>query len=268
MSAAKRWTAPRVLAAKGKERLAMLTAYDFPTACLADAAGAEILLVGDSLGMVVLGYETTLPVTVDDMIHHTKAVVRARKQALVVTDLPFMSFQAAPADALRSAGRIVKEGGADAVKFEGGARVAESVAAIVAAGIPVMGHLGLTPQSVLQMGGYRVQGREERSAEALLADAESLVAAGIFALVLEGIPGELAGRVTARVPVPTIGIGAGARCDGQVLVWHDVLGLYHGQPAKFVRRYAELARDAAEGLGRFVADVKSGAFPSREESYE
>jgi 3-methyl-2-oxobutanoate hydroxymethyltransferase len=264
----KRWTAPRVLAAKGKERLAMLTAYDFPTACLADAAGAEILLVGDSLGMVVLGYETTLPVTVEDMIHHTKAVVRARKQALVVTDLPFMSFQAAAADALRSAGRIVKEGGADAVKFEGGARVAESVRVIVEAGIPVMGHLGLTPQSVLQMGGYRVQGREEQAADTLLRDAEALVASGIFALVLEGIPTELAARVTKQVPVPTIGIGAGPHCDGQVLVWHDVLGLYHGQPARFVRRYAELAQDAATGLSRFVADIKSGAFPSREESYE
>ena len=268
MSPEKRWTAPRVLASKGNERLVMLTAYDFPTACLADGAGAEILLVGDSLGMVVLGYETTLPVTVDEMIHHTKAVVRARKKALVVTDLPFMSFQAAPADALRSAGRIVKEGGADAVKFEGGKRVAESVRAIVEAGIPVMGHLGLTPQSVHQMGGYRVQGREVKAADALLSDADALVGAGIFALVLEGIPSELASRITARLSVPTIGIGAGASCDGQVLVWHDVLGLYHGQPAKFVRRYAELARDAAAGLQNFVADVKAGRFPSREESYE
>ncbi len=246
----------------------MLTAYDFPTACLADQAGAEMLLVGDSLGMVVLGYENTLPVTVEDMIHHTRAVVRARKRALVVTDLPFMSFQAAPADALRSAGRIVKEGGADAVKFEGGSRVADSVRVIVEAGIPVMGHLGLTPQSVLQMGGYRVQGRDDTAAEILLADAETLVAAGIFSLVLEGIPADLAARVTGRVPVPTIGIGAGARCDGQVLVWHDVLGLYHGAKPRFVRRYANLAGDAREGLSRFVADVKSGAFPSADESYE
>jgi 3-methyl-2-oxobutanoate hydroxymethyltransferase len=257
-----------VRAAKGKERLAMLTAYDFPTACLADAAGAEILLVGDSLGMVVLGYENTLPVTLEDMIHHTKAVVRARKRALVVTDLPFMSFQAAPADALRSAGRLVKEGGADAVKFEGGERVAESVRVIVEAGIPVMGHLGLTPQSVLQMGGYRVQGRDEKAAASLEADAHTLAAAGIFALVLEGLPAALAQRLTERVPVPTIGIGAGPRCDGQVLVWHDVLGLYHGEKPRFVRRYAELARDAAEGLRRFVADVKAGSFPGAEESYE
>jgi 3-methyl-2-oxobutanoate hydroxymethyltransferase len=263
-----RWTTRRIRALKGKEPVAMLTAYDYPTACLADAAGAEILLVGDSLGMVVLGYENTLPVTVDEMIHHTKAVVRARRNALVVTDMPFMSFQTGEHDALANAGRLVKEGGADAVKFEGGSRVVDAVHAIVEAGIPVMGHLGLTPQSVLQFGGYRVQGREQEAAEKLVADAKLLEEAGAFSIVLEGIPSELATRLTAAVTVPTIGIGAGLGCDGQVLVWHDVLGLYHGSKPKFVRRYAELAETAADGLKRFVSDVKAGTFPSREESYE
>jgi 3-methyl-2-oxobutanoate hydroxymethyltransferase len=263
-----RWTAPRVRALKGRERIAALTAYDFPTARLADGAGVEIVLVGDSLGMVVLGYENTLPVTVDEMVHHTKAVVRARPTALVVGDLPFMSYQTGPAAALASAGRFVKEGGADAVKLEGGARVAEAVRAIVEAGIPVMGHLGLTPQSVLQFGGYRVQGRGADEARRLLADAAALEAAGAFALVLEGMPAGLAGEITRAVGIPTIGIGAGPECDGQVLVWHDVLGFYHGRQARFVRRYAELWQAADDGLRRFVADVKAGRFPDRGESYE
>jgi 3-methyl-2-oxobutanoate hydroxymethyltransferase len=268
VSGESRWTTRRIQALKGKEPIAMLTAYDYPTAYLADASGAEILLVGDSLGMVVLGYETTLPVTVEDMIHHTKAVVRARRQALVVTDMPFMSFQTGARDALANAGRLIKEGGADAVKFEGGERVAEAVHAIVEAGIPVMGHLGLTPQSVLQFGGYRVQGREQAAAEKLIEDAKLLEEAGIFSLVLEGIPSNLAGRVTSAVTIPTIGIGAGLDCDGQVLVWHDVLGLYHGTKPKFVRRYADLAETAAQGLKTYVEDVKAGRFPSPEESYK
>lgn len=268
MSDESRWTTRSIQALKGKEPIAMLTAYDFPTACLADGSGAEILLVGDSLGMVVLGYETTLPVTVAEMIHHTKAVVRARRRALVVTDMPFMSFQTGARDALANAGRLIKEGGADAVKFEGGARVAEAVHAIVEAGIPVMGHLGLTPQSVLQFGGYRVQGREQAAAETLLEDAELLEKAGIFSLVLEGIPASLAARVTSALRIPTIGIGAGSGCDGQVLVWHDVLGLYQGAKPKFVRRYADLAKTAGEGLRSFVEDVKAGRFPTREESYK
>jgi 3-methyl-2-oxobutanoate hydroxymethyltransferase len=266
--AGERWTAPRVRALKGKERIAVLTAYDFPTAKLADGAGVEIVLVGDSLGMVVLGYETTLPVTVDEMVHHTKAVVRARPAALVIADMPFMSYQTGPTEALAGAGRLVKEGGADGVKLEGGARVAEAVRAIVEAGIPVMGHLGLTPQSVLQFGGYRVQGRGADEARRLLADAGGLEAAGAFALVLEGMPAGLAGEITRAVGVPTIGIGAGAACDGQVLVWHDVLGLYHGKQPRFVRRYAELWQAADDGLRRFVADVKAGRFPDRGESYE
>ena len=268
MSAPERWTAPRVRALKGKERLAVLTAYDFPTAKLADGAGVEILLVGDSLGMVVLGYETTLPVTVDDMIHHTKAVMRAQPRALVIADMPFMSFQTGPTEALANAGRMVKEGGADGVKLEGGERTAEAVRAIVDAGIPVMGHLGLTPQSVLQLGGYRVQGRRAAEAERLVQDARVLESAGAFSIVLEGVPSGLAQEITRAVGVPTIGIGAGPDCDGQVLVWHDVLGFYHGRPARFVRRYAELWAAAEDGLARFVADVKAGSFPGREETYE
>jgi 3-methyl-2-oxobutanoate hydroxymethyltransferase len=263
-----RWTAPRVRALKGKERIAVITAYDYPTAVVADRAGVEVILVGDSLGMVVLGYESTLPVTVDEMIHHTKAVMRARPRALVVADLPFMSYQTGPIEALANAGRLVKEGGADAVKLEGGERAAEAVRAIVEAGIPVMGHIGLTPQSVLQFGGYRVQGRGEEAGERLLADASALERAGAFSLVLEGMPAELSGRVTRAIGIPTIGIGAGACCDGQVLVWHDALGFSFGHQPKFVRKYADLAEGTAAGLTRFVEDVKQGRFPTSEESYE
>ena len=268
MSGGDRCTAPRVRALKGKERIAVITAYDFPTARVADQAGVEVILVGDSLGMVVLGYESTLPVTVDEMIHHTKAVWRAKPRALVVVDLPFMSYQTGPIEALANAGRLVKEGGADAVKLEGGERAADAARAIVEAGIPVMGHIGLTPQSVLQFGGYRVQGRGAAGADRLLADALALERAGVFSIVLEGMPVELASKVTQAVAVPTIGIGAGACCDGQVLVWHDALGFSFGHQPRFVRRYAELGGAAAAGLARFVADVKQGRFPAQEESYE
>ncbi len=263
-----RWTAHAIAALKGKgEKIAVLTAYDYPTARLVDEAGAEIILVGDSLGMVVLGYESTLPVTLADMIHHTRAVKRAKPHSLVVADLPFMTFQTGPVDALRNAGRLVQKGGADAVKLEGGARNAEAVRAIVTAGIPVMGHLGLTPQSVLAMGGYRVQGRSEEDAARLVREAKLLEACGAFSIVLEGIPRDLAREVTRAVGVPTIGIGAGRDVDGQVLVWHDVMGLWFGRPAKFVRRYAELGEGARAGLARFVEDVKRGGFPNDEESY-
>jgi 3-methyl-2-oxobutanoate hydroxymethyltransferase len=263
-----RWTAPAITALKAKqEKIAVVTAYDYPTARLVDEAGAEVILVGDSLGMVVLGYESTLPVTMADMIHHTRAVVRARPRALVVADLPFMSYQPGPVDALRNAGRLVQEGGADAVKLEGGARTAEAVRAITSAGIPVMGHLGLTPQSVLTMGGYRVQGKSDEDAARLLREAKLLEACGAFAVVLEGVPRALAKDVTGQVGIPTIGIGAGRDCDGQVLVWHDLLGMWFGKPAKFVRRYAMLGDAAHEGLERFVADVKDGRFPSDDESY-
>jgi 3-methyl-2-oxobutanoate hydroxymethyltransferase len=268
MNRPERWTAPRIQALKGQERIAVVTAYDYPTARIADQAGVEILLVGDSLGMVVLGYESTIPVTVEEMIHHAKAVVRARPRALVVVDMPFMSYQTGPAEALANAGRLVKDGGADAVKLEGGERASASVRAIVEAGIPVMGHIGLTPQSVLAFGGYRVQGRGAENAARLAKDAESLQAAGVFSIVLEGMPRSLAAEVTRAVRVPTIGIGAGPCCDGQVLVWHDALGLYHGKQPRFVRRYAELGQEAEAGLRRYVEDVKQGRFPDAEESYE
>ena len=263
-----RWTAPAIVQLKAKgAKIAVVTAYDFPTARLVDDAGAEIILVGDSLGMVVLGYESTLPVTMADMLHHTRAVVRAKPRALVVADMPFMSYQPGPIDALRNAGRLVQKGGADAVKLEGGARTAEAVRAIVSSGIPVMGHLGLTPQSVLAMGGYKVQGRGDEDAARLVREAKLLEACGAFAVVLEGVPRALAKEVTAQLGIPTIGIGAGRDVDGQVLVWHDVMGLWFGKPAKFVRRYAELGDLAREGLERFVSDIKDGRFPNDDESY-
>jgi 3-methyl-2-oxobutanoate hydroxymethyltransferase len=263
-----RRTAREIQALKTKgEKIVVVTAYDYPTARLVDEAGAEILLVGDSLGMVVLGYESTLPVTMSDMLHHVRAVMRAKPRALVVADMPFMSFQTGPRDALRNAGRLVQKGGADAVKLEGGARVAEAVRAIVEAGIPVMGHVGLTPQSVLTMGGYRVQGRGEDEAARVVRDAKLLEACGAFSVVLEGVPRDLAQTITKALTIPTIGIGAGVDCDGQVLVWHDVMGMWFGRPAKFVRRYAELGESAKSGLERFVADVKARRFPNDDESY-
>jgi len=249
------------------ERFVMLTAYDANAASIVDAAEVPVVLVGDSLGMVALGHETTLPVTLDDMIHHASAVVRARPRALVVVDLPFGSFQQGPAQALASAVRVVKESGADAVKIEGGTRVAPSVQALVDAGIPVMGHIGLTPQSVRQLGGFRVQGRDDASADTIVADALALAEAGVFATVLECIPAPLAARITAASPVPTIGIGAGPDVDGQVLVWHDLLGLGDGRSPRFVRAYADLRTTIGEAIARFRADVRAGTFPAADESY-
>jgi 3-methyl-2-oxobutanoate hydroxymethyltransferase len=249
------------------ERFIMLTAYDANAAGILDAAEVPVLLVGDSLGMVALGHETTLPVTLDDMIHHARAVVRARPRALVVVDLPFGSFQQGPDQALASAVRVVKESGADAVKIEGGARVTATVRALVSAGIPVMGHVGLTPQSVAQLGGFRVQGRDDASADAIVEDAVALAEAGVFATVLECIPATLAARVTAASPVPTIGIGAGSAVDGQVLVWHDLLGLGSGRSPRFVRAYADLRSTITDAVGRFREDVRTGEFPSADESY-
>jgi len=261
-------TAPAVVALKRKgEPITVVTAYDFPTARLADQAGVEVLLVGDSLGTVLLGYDSTLPVTMDDMLHHTKAVTRARPSALVVGDMPFMSYQASDEQAVLNAGRLVQEGGADAVKLEGGARVAGAVRRIVEAGIPVMGHLGLTPQSVLAFGGYKVQARGEADQERLVADARELQGAGCFALVLEGIPARLGAEVSRELQIPTIGIGAGVQCDGQVLVMHDLLGMFHGHQPKFVRRYAELGDAMRDAFARYVADVKARRFPSDAESY-
>jgi len=261
-------TAPAIVALKRKgEPISVVTAYDFPTARFADHAGVEILLVGDSVGTVVLGYESTLPVTMEDMLHHVRAVSRAKPSALVVGDMPFMSYQVSTEQAVENAGRLVQEGGADAIKLEGGARVAEAVQRIVEAGIPVMGHLGLTPQSVLAFGGYKVQARGEADQERLLADAKALERAGCFSLVLEGIPARLGAAVSRELTIPTIGIGAGVQCDGQVLVTHDLLGLFHGHQPKFVRRYAELGTATREAFARYVADVKARRFPSDAESY-
>ena len=263
-----RITAPAVVALKRKgEPITVVTAYDFPTARLADEAGVEVLLVGDSVGTVLLGYDSTLPVTMEDMLHHTKAVTRARTTAMVVGDMPFMSYQVSAEQAVMNAGRLVQEGGADAVKLEGGARVVEAARRIVEAGIPVMGHLGLTPQSVLAFGGYKVQARGEADQERLIADARALEEAGCFAIVLEGIPAKLGAVVSRALQIPTIGIGAGVQCDGQVLVSHDLLGMFHGHQPKFVRRYAELGDAMRDAYARYVADVKARRFPADAESY-
>jgi len=263
-----RVTAPAIVEMKRRgEIVTCVTAYDFPTAQVADRAGIDILLVGDSLGTVVLGYENTLPVTMEDMLHHTRAVTRARPAALVVGDMPFMSYQASDEQAVRNAGRFVQEAGADAVKLEGGERSAGAIARIVAAGIPVMGHLGLTPQSVLAFGGHKVQARGEADQERLLRESRTLQDAGCFAIVLEGIPARLGGIVSRELAIPTIGIGAGPGCDGQVLVAHDLLGLYFGRQPKFVRRYAELGDAMLDAFQRFAGDVRARRYPSESESY-
>ncbi len=249
------------------EKIAMLTAYDYPTAKILDEAGVPMLLVGDSLGMVVLGYETTLPVTMEDMLHHIKAVMRGAKQALVVGDLPFMSFQAGTDEAIRNAGRLIKEGGCQAVKLEGGERVAETVRRLVESGIPVQGHLGLTPQSVNQFGGYKLQGRTPKAAVRLLNDARALQQAGAFSIVLEGIPAILAQRITSRVSVPTIGIGAGPHCDGQVQVLHDILGLFPDINPRHAKRYVSLAEIIGDAVARYAREVREGAFPTARESF-
>ena len=247
-------------------RFAMLTAYDHPTARLLDEAGIPVLLVGDSLGMVVLGYETTLPVTVDEMVHHARAVARGAREALLVADLPFMSFQVSVEQAMVAAGRLLKEGGMHAVKLEGGRPVLETVRRLTEVGVPVMAHLGLTPQSVHQMGGFRVQGREPEAAERLLAEARELEQAGAFSLVLEGVPAPLARTVTGALGIPTIGIGAGPDCDGQVLVYHDLVGLTARTP-KFVKRYGNLGEQITEMARRYRAEVEAGTFPGPEHSY-
>lgn len=262
-------TVPAVRARKvraGAQPLAMLTAYDAPGARLVDAAGADLILVGDSVAMVVLGYDDTLQVTVDDLAHHTAAVARARPSALVVADLPWLSYHVSVEDTVRNAARLVRAG-AEAVKLEGGRKRVPMIEALVDAEIPVMGHIGLTPQSVHAMGGFKVQGREASAALALVEDAKALAHAGCFAIVVEGVPDQVAALVTDAVDVPTIGIGAGPRCDGQVLVFHDVLGIEDRIVPKFVRRYADLKGEAIRALGAYVADVRSGAFPSAAESY-
>ncbi len=248
------------------ERIAVLTAYDWPTARILDGAGVEVLLVGDSLAMVVLGHETTLSVTVDEMLHHARAVARGARRALLIGDMPFLSYQADTAEAVRNAGRFLKEAGMDAVKLEGGREYADTVRAIVRAGIPVMGHAGLLPQSVHRLGGYRTQARTADDAAALLADALALEEAGCFAVVLESVPAKVAAVVSDRLRIPTIGIGAGSGTSGQVLVLHDLLGLQEQTP-RFVRRYARLSEEIARAVAAYRDDVVSGAFPAAEESF-
>jgi 3-methyl-2-oxobutanoate hydroxymethyltransferase len=249
------------------EPLTMLTAYDYPSAQIVDRAGADLILVGDSLAMVVLGHPNTLSVTMDEMLHHARAVSRGAKAALLVGDLPFMSYQADPGEALRNAGRFVKEAGMDAVKLEGGRTVAEKVRAIVSAGIPVMGHVGLTPQSVNTMGGFRVQGRTASAAREILDDALALQEAGCFAVVLEGVPDRLAAYITSRLEIPTIGIGAGGGTSGQVLVFHDLVGLYGGAAPRFVKRYADTGAAMEAAVRAFMAEVEQHAFPDAAHSY-
>jgi 3-methyl-2-oxobutanoate hydroxymethyltransferase len=266
--APKKLTAPMIRARKATgERLVAVTAYDATFARLLEEGGADILLVGDSLGMVVQGLPTTLPVTVDDMVYHTRAVARGAVRAHVMTDMPFLSYQISPEEALRAAGRLVQEGNAESVKLEGGLRSAEAVAKITGAGIPVMGHIGLTPQSVHEMGGFRVQGRTARARDQLLEDARALEQAGVYALVVEGVPPEVARAITCAVAVPTIGIGAGVECDGQVLVCYDLLGLFRDFTPKFVKRYAELGDAVVQATTGFARDVRAGQFPGPEHSF-
>ena len=247
-----------------KEKIVMLTAYDYSTAKLVDEAGIPLILVGDSLGMVMLGYESTIPVTMDEMIHHTKAVSRGAKQALVIGDMPFMTYHTNISDALRNAARFIQEGGAQTVKLEGGVTVAETVKRIVDCGIPVMGHIGLTPQSIHQLGGHKVQGKTPEAAERLLKDAQALEQAGAFAVVLELVPAPLSKLITRKIGIPTIGIGAGPDCDGQVQVISDLLGLFSDFVPKHAKQYAKLAAEIKTALADYVKEVKTGKFPTAE----
>ena len=249
------------------QKLAMVTAYDFPSGRIADEAGVELVLVGDSAGMVVLGNESTVPVTMDELLMLTRAVVRGAKRPLVIADMPFGSFQGSDEAAVDNAVRFVKEAGADAVKLEGAGPTLSRVQAIVGAGVPVMAHVGLTPQSATMLGGFKAQGRTAEKAERLYEDALALEAAGCFAIVLEAVPAPVAARVTEALQVPTIGIGAGADCDGQVLVWHDLLGLYAGKAPRFVKRYADLAGEARRAIEAYVDDVREGRFPEEQHTY-
>lgn len=265
-------TVPEILRRKGgSDPIVALTAYDFPFGRIADAAGVDVLLVGDSLGMVVQGMETTLPVTMDEMIYHCRMVARARRRALLVGDLPFLSYQVSPTDAVANAGRLIKDGGAEAVKLEGGVAMADTIRAIASVDIPVMGHIGLTPQSVHRMGGHKVQGqrRGERPGQRdrVIDDALAVEDAGAFAVVLEGMPLDLAAEITGRLTIPTIGIGAGPHCDGQILVLHDVLGLSERFVPKFAKRYAELWSAASDAIGAYAREVRSGMFPTDAHSF-
>jgi 3-methyl-2-oxobutanoate hydroxymethyltransferase len=260
-------TAPEIAAGKGGPKLAMISTYDYPFARLAEQAGIDVILVGDSLGMVVLGHPSTVPVTMDDVVYHSRAVVRGAPNTHVVGDLPFLSYHLDDRQAIANAGRLVQEGGVDAVKLEGGRTVAGRIRAIVEAGIPVMGHVGMTPQSAGAQGGFRVQGRDLASARAIVEDALAVEAAGAYAVVVEAVPAELAAVVTERLAIPTIGIGAGPECDGQVLVGHDLIGLEERVTARFAKRYAELGQTIGEVFAAYAGDVRSGAFPTAEHSY-
>lgn len=251
-----------------RKKITMLTAYDFPTAQILDHCGVDMLLVGDSVGNTMLGYDNTLPVTMEEMVHHTKAVVKGRKRALVVADMPFMSYQVSVEEAKKNAGRLIKEGGAEAVKVEGGENIEAVIRAICEIDIPVMGHIGLTPQSIHRMGGYHVQGKEEKQREKLLADALAVERAGAFALVLEVIPVSLAQEITALLKIPTIGIGAGLHCDGQVLVINDLLGISAEFRPKFIKRYVNLQDIIGKAVKDFISEVKEGKFPEEKHSFK
>lgn len=255
-------------AKKQGKKLTMLTAYDYSTAKLFDEAGVDSMLVGDSLGMTMLGYDSTLPVTMEDMIHHTKAVVRGAKNALVVGDMPYMSYHLSVQQAVENAGRFIKEAGAQAVKLEGGAAFCPEIEAMTRASIPVVGHLGLTPQSINAFGGFKVQGKSEEAARKIIEDAQALEAAGAFAIVLECVPAKLAEIITAKVAVPTIGIGAGAGCDGQVLVYQDMLGMYDNFTPKFVRKFAEVGTLIKQGVQEYCAAVQDSSFPAAEHTFK
>ena len=264
VTSSKQITVPEFRSAKSRgAKLAVVTAYDYTSARLCDEAGVDCILVGDSVGMVVQGHPTSLPVTLDEMIYHTKCVMRGARRALVVVDLPFMTYQVSPRQAVRSAGRLMKEAGAHAVKLEGGVRMRPAIRACVDAGIPVMGHIGLTPQSVHQMGGFKVQRDEEQ----LLADTAAVEEAGGFAVVVESVPADLGAKLTAAVTIPTIGIGAGANCDGQVLVFHDMLGLYPDFKPKFAKRYADLGAAVKTAVESYCREVRDGSFPAAEHTF-
>lgn len=250
------------------QKITMITAYDYPFGLIADEAGLDAILVGDSLGMVIQGLDNTLPVTMDEMIYHTKMVSRAAGHAMIIGDMPFMSYHTCLEDSIRNAGRFLKEAGASAVKLEGGAEVKEQISAMTRADIPVMAHIGLTPQAIHRMGGFRVQGRTEEAAERLVEEARIIQEAGAFALIIEAIPAGVAGRITEELDIPTIGIGAGPHCDGQVLVMHDVLGLFERFIPKFVKRYAHLKEDSLRALKTYKEEVEKGTFPSEEHSFK
>lgn len=252
---------------KNEEKITMITAYDYPTAQLVDEAGVETILVGDSLGMVVLGYQDTLSVTMEEMIHHAKAVVRGSKRSFIIVDMPFLTYQINKEEALRNAGRIIQETGAQGVKLEGGEEIIDAVRLIIGAGIPVVGHLGLTPQSAGQLGGFKVQGKDPATARKMIEDAVLLEEAGSFLLVLECVPWQLAKEITKKLTIPVIGIGAGKYCDGQVLVYHDVMGLYTGKRPKFVKQYASARDEMLKGVGDYISEVRQGSFPEEKHTF-